>query len=495
MRSRAATVATAASVCLALLTGDLRLAATVDALTSRATRHYTFATTRRPFSPSSTGSSTRLWYDTSRDPPSSPEYNAWQVLANTERWISETLVQSNQAPGTAAAKPAVPNNPYARKEVSYACETQAQPALVVASIFRHLRQAREVGQEHAKSCQDMSSTFKKYEPTTLRQTHVIVIPSVPTFSSFAPFHQVMERINQARRNARDYVRSTSDSPKFMDNWSVSVNCAHLHPSFGERSPAEQIQDLEEIEVDLNYQDYQRKKQMARRSPYPTVVVEVRATPSPEFSKQTGPSIDREKLKELHNWLKKPANSGDADEDDEEDDDEEEGDLDTPVTSADIAKLEALLGKSASVPKEKWSDAIGESLPEIMTRSTQELAEQWIAAHDPVVHAANSITLTESTTSHIDAAYEFVFTNLAMLQDQASNTKTSSDMLLLRQYLVLPQLLPTSATSLEKFALEVQNILSALPDLPVTVGLFHPEHVESSLRAPMPVVTLTWQQAA
>jgi hypothetical protein len=49
-------------------------------------------------------------------------------------------------------------------------------------------------------------TGKVFSPRTLRQTQVIVIPSNDEYqSSFHKFDALVESINQARRNARDYV--------------------------------------------------------------------------------------------------------------------------------------------------------------------------------------------------------------------------------------------------------------------------------------------------
>ena len=74
--------------------------------------------------------------------------------------------------------------------------------------------------------------------------------------------------------------------------SVSVNCAHLHPQYGEQTPEQELQALQEEEedLDLNLRDYKERRMLARRSPYPSVVVEVRATPPPEFTPPapTGP---------------------------------------------------------------------------------------------------------------------------------------------------------------------------------------------------------------
>lgn len=50
---------------------------------------------------------------------------------------------------------------------------------------------------------------ENHERMTLRQTQVVVIPSTDEFASFRVFDQVISAINQARRNARDYVTDVS----------------------------------------------------------------------------------------------------------------------------------------------------------------------------------------------------------------------------------------------------------------------------------------------
>jgi hypothetical protein len=116
--------------------------------------------------------------------------NVWTVLANTERWISDTLDKSNRAANernaqlrkkeeeierksklhfaeekqSAAAdnnkdgdekntnlKPK--DNPYARKEVSYVCETGDELSGVVGGIFRRIREGRELGESHGRSAE------------------------------------------------------------------------------------------------------------------------------------------------------------------------------------------------------------------------------------------------------------------------------------------------------------------------------------------------------
>jgi hypothetical protein len=101
-------------------------------------RSRSLSSRRRAFTTGPNRASSLVMYDGSRDPPSSPELNAWQVLATTERWISSTLAAADTGAG----------NPYSRKEVSYVCEPQRDAALIVAGIFRRLKESREEGQAH-----------------------------------------------------------------------------------------------------------------------------------------------------------------------------------------------------------------------------------------------------------------------------------------------------------------------------------------------------------
>lgn len=71
--------------------------------------------------------------------------NVWSVLANTEKWISETLQSSDNGSG---------GNPYSRKEVNYVCETQQDSPMITANIFKRLREAREMGELHGQSEED-----------------------------------------------------------------------------------------------------------------------------------------------------------------------------------------------------------------------------------------------------------------------------------------------------------------------------------------------------
>ena len=436
-----------------------------------------------------------VMYDSSRDPPSSPELNSWHVLASTERWISATL--ADQASSSSASSS---SNPYSRKEVSYACETFGDAPMIVASVFRRLREVRELGETHAKVQMELMEEHEGehcvrlyyyvigwllftvistllfthlvfrhsdnlpplltrrradqgYEPKTLRQTQVVVIPGNLQFhQSFATFDNVLRTINEARRQARDYVTKTKSSD---DDWSISINCAHMHPQFGQLTREQELEQLknEPDEVDLNYQEYQEKKMLARRSPYPTIVIEVRATPPMDFGESPPPSAR--------------ASS------------ETKG-----VSSSDIRALEVLFGQSAHLRDAKHQeDLFYDAIPlaQVSAVTPLQAAQTWMVQHDAdAINRATQVAFTESPCEHVDAAHEFFFTNVAMMCENPA-----------RQYLVMPNFVPTSATSMEKFGAAACTILSVLPELAGKIQLetFHPEHVNPDKRSPMPVFVL------
>jgi hypothetical protein len=103
------------------------------------------------------------------DSPNSPELNAWSVIASTERWIAETLKSTNQMMSSSSSSfsssmNAAGNNPYARKEVSYYCETSNESSMIVAGIFRMLKEARERGEAHGSDEEERAELlgmFKK----------------------------------------------------------------------------------------------------------------------------------------------------------------------------------------------------------------------------------------------------------------------------------------------------------------------------------------------
>ena len=251
------------------------------------------------------------------------------------------------------------------------------------------------------------------------------------------------------------------------NRSVSVNCAHLHPNFGTLTKEEQLRQLkdEEGEVDVNLEAYERQRLLARRSPYPTVCVEVRATPPPDFSQAAPPpSMVRANTDEVVHQDK--------------------------VTLDDVQRLEALFGKAAVIKKESsdddsfW-DALGKAkgIQEVTLISPFRQAQIWVSEHHEAFRAGTS-TFTTTDCKYVDEAYEFVFNNIAMQQRRSDVT----------QYLVYTDFVSSSATSFEKFARECNDLASIMPSLrgKLEVSTLHPEHIDASKRSPVPVLVMRWK---
>jgi hypothetical protein len=307
---------------------------------------------------------------------------------------------------------------------------------------------------------------------------VVVIPGCQYFTDYFPvFDLLIEAINKARRNARDYVtdvaleklddRLADEAEK---DWSVSVNCAHLHPNYGERTPEQVLQDLkeeeEEGEIDVNLIAYKEKRLAARKSPYPTIVLEVRSVPPPDFS--MAPPLPPVVQKEPE-------------------------DPKGQVSNEDIQKLEAMFGLSASMnhptkelsPEEEeelFYSKLGENLNEISSVTPLVLAQNWLAKNDPTITPTPIIT--ESEEMQVDAGYEYIFLNIAMMKEHGNA----------KQYLVMPHFLTASATSFDKVCDQVEELIQLIPDLKdeITISTFHPEHIDSAKRSPVPIYALEWK---
>ena len=99
-----------------------------------------FSLSIRTANAKSVHSNTRLFYDIQREPSNE---NVWNVLATTERWISEMLTSSAETP-------------LSRKEVSYVCEASTDAAMVVANVFRKLKEARQLGETHGEEQEELN---------------------------------------------------------------------------------------------------------------------------------------------------------------------------------------------------------------------------------------------------------------------------------------------------------------------------------------------------
>ena len=84
---------------------------------------------------------------------------------------------------------------------------------------------------------------------------------------------------------------------------------------------------------MNLQEYKKRRDEARRSPYPSVIVEVKSSPPPDFGAAAAAAAEVKA----------------------------ETKPDDDVTSEDVKKLEALFGMSAATKKadDPFYDALGE----------------------------------------------------------------------------------------------------------------------------------------
>jgi hypothetical protein len=280
-----------------------------------------------------------------------------------------------------------------------------------------------------------------------------------------------------------------------------VNFVHLHPKYGEKTPEQELKELqeeeEEGEVDVNLQMYKKQRLLARRSPYPSVVIEVRSMAPPEY---TPPPSSRSTP---------PQSIDEIDIGKGEDDSSESAE--SPKIDADfVNQLEALFSKSSlksSTDKDgDFYESIGSHIETFSSVTPLMVAQNWIAENDSLFDVTQcAFTVTDST--HVDEAFEFLFTNLGMQtsqflaaeanasdNDSESNPIASAITAQKRQYMVLPHFLSSSATSLEKFTKQAERIIRTLPSIGTKVELtsFHPEDVDELKRCPVPVIVLQWK---
>lgn len=391
----------------------------------------------------------------------------WKSLRDTERWIESTLGSFSNTNGDTDNKGKLTNNPYARKEVSYVCETTSDVTEFVARIFGRLKEIRQLGDTHGKNEMRLGIELgDEHTPRIFRQTLVCVTPSVTSLSeSFNVFDDVVNAINEARRNSRDYVIGVDN--KSSDTWITSVNMAHLHPLFGfdEEDPS----NSEDPKVTA----YKKKRMEARRSPYPTCVIEVRATPPMPIESTKSKTSRRKRMQKV---------------DKEED----------ASSREQLRKLEALFGKSAekessSNAEESFYDSIGKTKGiETLTFVTpQDEGRNWVV--DNVVgFDSRTSAFGFSDVNEVDEAHEYVFSHIAMdyhkfvISGDAGSSRN-------RSYLIMPHFLKSSATSFDRFSKAITNIVSKIPDLGhhLKISTFHREHVEKERRSPVPIFVLEW----
>jgi len=389
-----------------------------------------------------------IMYDESSGPPSSSSLDniILSSLSATDKWVQDTLARKN---GKSVTKNAAKPNPYSRKEVSYVCETSESMEEIIEGIFRRLSEARKIAVRHGKKEEDLrSAQGSSYKPHIYRQTLVVVIPSNDAFvSSFSKYDNVIKAIKQARQSGRDFITDLSlenlhDKEELSNKWVTSVNLAHLHPKF-RHAPFV----IEGKNTDKS-KDREVRRNLARRSPYPTLVIDIRSVP------QTAP----EKTKK---------------------------EIDLLV----VEKLEALFaGEDASCNSTEEAKAMAKS-----TMHPVAIGQDWVTTNDPMYESSKSSFILHDS-KYVDGAFEAVFSNIAMQRGKFTNVSDSVESKKKREYLIMSQFLTKSATSFEKFAKGVENIACSIPHLGkgISFSTFHKEHLEKNRRSPYPILVIDWK---
>jgi hypothetical protein len=117
--------------------------------------------------------------------------------------------------------------------------------------------------------------------------------------------------------------------------------------YGMPTPEEQLASLkheeQEGEVDVNLQEYKKRRDEARRSPYPSVIVEVMSTPPPDFGSRRDEAVAEAAARD--------TTGSKAEED-------------ADVTSDDVRRLEALFAMSAAKKSSSADDPFYDALGEV-----------------------------------------------------------------------------------------------------------------------------------
>jgi len=397
----------------------------------------------------------------------------WNALEHTETWMSNILKNSTK------------ENPIARNEVSYECEMNEGTLACIAGIFRRYKEAREMGTRYERLQKQMAYENRYYDVEPMRRTQVVILPFCDFFDQFASCDRITRAITNARVIAQHLITDLAvenlekESAGFKrdQDWDINVSGATLHPDY--TTPQELVDQMKNSGDDNdNNKDkeklIQEQKNRARQSPYPTLIIEVKASPQPAVK-----------------------------------DTRFEGE-DTMVDI--IFKLEAIYAKSAALHKKFETNtedifyhAIGmlNGIEEILPSNMIEVVENWVVENDRRYDADLS-TFASANLKHADSAYEFVFANLALHKfipddddddDGGGGEENKTYTAGLRSYLIMPKFVSTSATSFEKFAGGVNEIVRSIDGLKnrIIVSMMHPEHVDADKRSPAPILVLQWYE--
>ncbi|GMH73276.1 hypothetical protein TrST_g8053 [Triparma strigata] len=390
--------------------------------------------------PSRPSSHTRLNYDSSSDPSSSlPHLSA---LTATEAWLSNAIPEG-----------------HLRKEVKYTVEGTSCKTEVVARIFDSIKELTDAGEEHPTTCN--LTPIPPY-----RSTLMLVCPSV--FSSFEDFDQLIKTVMEVRRSSRSYntqgvvegmremVNMELGEQREEDEWRTSVNIAHLHPGFCDldtetvdsEGPYTDLSD-EERQYQERLRLHKLKKTMARQSPHPTVVVEVR---SQKISMGVDSTVAAAGKTEVE---KVPEQT---------------------FSAADLKTLEASFSKSANPYKTPSPPSPEPSSPSDAAASSLISAKSKAASFLELPSAI----YREYSERSVEEAYSYIFKNLYHYLTGPMHVSSIC--------IACPNFLTSSAHSFTNFGCDLNKLLKSV-NIPVHAETYHPEDVEEERRSPVGVIVL------
>ena len=201
-------------------------------------------------------SSTARFFTNTNDPPShDPSSLSLQSLIATERWIDSSYLSTK----------------HTRKQLNFSSSSHTSPLLVAADILKLVALLRATPPSPSPS----SSSGRK--------TNVLVCSSCALFKSFPKFESTIGAIKNILKNEafftessqqtiitieldrlREAGKNTQNPNNFPSQLSTSVSLSLLHPDFSFGANDEG--------------DKRESRLLARQSPFPSLIVEVKAKP-------------------------------------------------------------------------------------------------------------------------------------------------------------------------------------------------------------------------
>ncbi|GMH55933.1 hypothetical protein TrLO_g15808 [Triparma laevis f. longispina] len=372
-------------------------------------------------------SKTSLSYDS--EGSSNFDLGSLTALTSTETWLTSAIPEG-----------------HLRKEVSYSLESTTSPCTLISHLFTRITSQTKLGSSH-------STNYPSTSIPPYRSTMMVVCPNV--FEEFEEFNRVVKTVMEVRRNGRSFnTMGVVEGMREMvakelgeedDEWQTSVNLAHLHPNFRNEdtppptpeSPYEDLSD-EERQYQEKIKLHKLKKTLARQSPYPTVVVEVR-------SQKVNSGVD-DTLKAANAEQKNPSN-------------------DSPPSLDSLKFLEASFSKSAAGSTPPTPPSI---TPDIFPQISPKLSAKTYLTLPSAIYR-------EFNGKGVEEAYSFIFEGLGHYFEGVGGVG--------HIVVVMPKFLRGSATSFQKFGNDVNKLCEAIK-LPIHATVYHPEDVDEDKRCPV-----------